>query len=140
LGTIESSPDTSRLVLIGSLEFLDDVILDLSASMGTDRYLNNLALVQNAVSWSVEDLDLLNISARGTASKVLQDFDENPELQRFWEVANYVLALVALVAVSGLSGFSRGNEQPLQLIPQDELGGVPFSSAEVDTKIKAEVE
>lgn len=137
-GTIDSSPSTSRMVIIGSLEFLDDVILELSGSMGTDRYLNNLALVQNAVAWSVEDLDLLNISSRGTAARILIDLTESE--QSFWEVANYVLALVALVVVSGISGFNHRNEQPLELIPQDELSGVPSSSAEADTKHKSEVE
>ena len=137
-GTIESSPETSRMVIIGSLEFLDDVILELSASMGTDRYLNNLKLVQNAVAWSVEDLDLLNISARGTVARILIDLTESQ--QSFWEVTNYVLALVALVVVSGVSGFNRRNELPLELIPQDELGAVPFAESEVDTEPKSEVE
>ena len=137
-GTIESSPATSRMVIIGSLEFLDDVILELSASMGTERYLNNLALVQNAVAWSVEDLDLLDISARGTAARILIDLTE--QQQSFWEVANYVLALVALVVVSGVSGFNRGNEQPLLLIPQNELGGIPFATEKVVTNTESEVE
>jgi len=106
--------------------------------MGTQRYLNNLQLVQNAVAWSVEDLDLLSISARGTAARVLIDLDESQ--QSFWEVANYVMALVALVVVSGISGYSRRNEQPLPLIPQNELGTVPLSTAEADTKTKSEVE
>jgi ABC-2 type transport system permease protein len=136
-GTIESSPETSRMVLIGSLEFVDDVILELSASMGTERYLNNLSLVQNAVAWSVEDLDLLNISARGTAARILIELTE--QQQSFWEVANYVLALVALVVVSGVSGFNRRNEEPLQLIPQDELGSVPFAASEVGRKTESEV-
>ncbi len=118
-GTIDASPATSRLVLIGSLEFVDDTILELSASMGTERYLNNLALVQNAVAWSVEDVDLLSISARGTAARLLSEkLAENPQLQSFWEVTNYVVALVALVVVGGFSGYNRRNEQPLALIPQ----------------------
>lgn len=138
-GTIESSPATSRLVLIGSLEFVDDVILELSASMGTERYLNNLSLVQNAVAWSVEDLDLLSISARGTASRILINLDEHPEVQSFWEVTNYILALVALAVVGGFSGYSRRNEQPLSLLPQCELGADMLPAAEAGTKTESEV-
>ena len=138
-GTIESSPATSRLVLIGSLEFVDDVILELSASMGTERYLNNLSLVQNAVAWSVEDLDLLSISARGTASRILINLDEHPEVQSFWEVTNYILALVALAVVGGFSGYSRRNEQPLSLLPQRELGADMLPAAEAGTKTESEV-
>lgn len=136
--TIESSPDTARLVLLGSLEFVDDTVLELSSSMGTDRYLNNLALLQNAVAWSVEDVDLLEISARGTAARLLIDMTESQ--QSFWEVTNYVLALVALVVVSGISGFNRKNEQPMELVPRDELDVVSFSSAEVLDQINSEVE
>ena len=36
--------------------------------MTPDRYLNSLQFVQNAVDWSVEDLDLLSIRARGTSA------------------------------------------------------------------------
>ncbi|MDF1512188.1 MAG: Gldg family protein [Anaerolineae bacterium] len=136
-GTIDASPSTSRMVIIGSLEFLDDVILELSASVGTDRYLNNLKLVQNAVAWSVEDLDLLNISARGTAARLLIDLTERE--QSFWEVTNYVLALVALVAVSSVSGFNNRNEHPLELIPQDASGTAPYGVRKAEDKPKSEV-
>ena len=64
--TIEASPDTARLVVIGSNDFLTDVVFQISSSLGTDRYLNSLQFIQNAVDWSVEDLDLLGIRARGT--------------------------------------------------------------------------
>jgi ABC-2 type transport system permease protein len=140
LGTIESSPETARMVIISSLEFLDDTILELSASMGSDRYLNNLALIQNAVSWSVEDLDLLEISARSTASRVLVNLEDRPQVQSFWEVTNYVLALVSLVVVSWVSGYSRENEQPLDLLPQEALGPLPYTSGDVDSKSEMEVE
>ena len=61
LGTIEVSPETSRLVVIGSSEFVDDVSLSISQSLSPDRYLFNLQLLQNAVDWAVEDEDLLGI-------------------------------------------------------------------------------
>ncbi len=59
---LESSPDTARLVVLGSGEFVDDVVLQLSSRLTQDRYLNNLQLMQNAVDWSVADLDLLEHS------------------------------------------------------------------------------
>ena len=70
-GVVESSPDTARLVVIGSGEFLTDVVFQISSSMTPNRYLNSLQLVQNAVDWSVEDLDLLAIRARGQSTRVL---------------------------------------------------------------------
>ena len=119
VGTIEASPDTSRLVVIGSVEFVDDIVLELSMSLSGDRYLNNLKLVQNAVAWTIEDLDLLSIRARGTSARVLANMAENE--QSFWEAANYIVALISLVAVAGVAGTRRRNEEPLALIPLDEL-------------------
>ena len=80
---IDTSPDTSRLVVIGSGEFLDDTILNLSASMSGDRYLNNLQLLKNAVDWCSEDLDLLGIRARGSNTHLLASLSEGQ--QSFWE-------------------------------------------------------
>jgi ABC-2 type transport system permease protein len=118
-GTIEVSPETSRLVVIGSFEFVDDIVLELSRTLGGDRYVNNLNLVQNAVAWAVEDLDLLNISARGSASRVLIELSEGE--QSFWEVGNYVVALLSLMAVAAVTSVRRRNETPIPLVPREEV-------------------
>ncbi|MGC9467983.1 MAG: Gldg family protein [Anaerolineae bacterium] len=120
VGTIEVSPDTARLVVIGSLEFVDDIVLELSQTLGGDRYLNNLKFVQNAVAWSVEDLDLLNIRSRGTSARVLIPMEENE--QSFWEILNYALALAALVVIGGASAVRRRSEAPMALLPREEVG------------------
>jgi ABC-2 type transport system permease protein len=118
-GTIEVSPETARLVVVSSFEFVDDTVLELSRTLGGDRYLNNLNLVQNAVAWAVEDLDLLNISARGSASRVLIELSEGE--QSFWEVGNYVFALLALLTVAAVTSVRRRNETPLPLVPREEV-------------------
>ena len=87
---LESSPDTARLVVLGSGEFVDDVVLQLSSRLTQDRYLNNLQLMQNAVDWSVADLDLLSIRSRGTTSHVLNPMDQSEESR--WEFFNYAIA------------------------------------------------
>ena len=120
VGTIEVSPDSTRLVVIGSLEFVDDIVLQLSNSLSGDRYLNNLQLVQNAVAWTVEDLDLLQIRSRGTAARVLIPLAENE--QSFWEVANYILALVSVIAIGIVSSVRRRNEVPMELLAPEEVG------------------
>jgi ABC-2 type transport system permease protein len=125
-GTIEVSPASTRLVILGSLEFVDDIVLELSATLGGDRYLNNLKLVQNAVAWAIEDLDLLNIRSRGTASRVLVPMAENE--QSFWEVANYVLALLSLLAIGTVTSVRRRNEEPIDLVPPEDLGYAPDRS------------
>jgi len=120
-GTIETSPDSARLVVIGSAAFLDDVVFQISASFSGDRYINSLKLVQNAVAWSTEDLDLLTIRARGTGARVLRALTE--KTQSMWEVANYVVALLALVIIGAVWNLHRQRRTPLTLLPQVEPTG-----------------
>jgi len=123
VGTIEVSPSTARMVVIGSMEFVDDVVLQLSYTLSGDRYLNNLKLVQNAVAWSVEDLDLLEIRSRGSASRVLVSMTENA--QSFWEVVNYGLALISVIAIGIVSSVRRRNEAPMELLAPEDVGYKP---------------
>jgi len=112
-GTIEASPETARLIVIGSAEFVDDIVFDISSSLSRDRYLNSLKLVQNGVAWSTEDVDLLSIRSRGTYARVLAPMTERQ--QSFWEGANYVVALLALVVIGIVWNAERRNEQPIEL-------------------------
>lgn len=114
LGTIQVSPESARLVVIGSTEFIDDTVLQISSRLSADRYLNNLQFMQNAVDWSLEDQDLLSIRSRGTYARLLDPLDKGQ--QSTWEVANYVLALVALVVIAGVWTLRRRNEQPMPLV------------------------
>jgi ABC-2 type transport system permease protein len=114
-GTIKASPDTARLIVVGSAEFVDDVVFELSSSLTADRYLNSLKFMQNAVAWCVEDLDLLDIRSRGTYARVLAPMAESD--RAFWEGANYVVALASLVAIGILWNARRRNEQPMELVP-----------------------
>jgi ABC-2 type transport system permease protein len=116
IGTIESSPDTARLVVIGSAEFLNDLVFQLSSSLTQESYLNTLQFMQNTVDWSVEDLDLLGIRSRGTSARVLKPLAEREETS--WEIANYVLALLAVIGLGILWRWRRQNEQPMALAPQ----------------------
>jgi ABC-2 type transport system permease protein len=118
-GTIEASPETARLIVIGSAEFVDDIVFEISSNLTRDRYLNSLKLVQNGVAWSTEDLDLLNIRARGTYARVLDPLTESE--QSFWEGANYVVALLALVVIGVVWNARRKNEQPIQLTMNNEF-------------------
>jgi ABC-2 type transport system permease protein len=116
IGTIENSPESARLVVIGSAEFLNDIVFQLSANLTRDRYLNSLQFMQNTVDWAVEDLDLLGIRSRGTSARVLNPVDKSQELT--WELANYGVALLAVVGLGVLWWWRRQNEQPMELLPQ----------------------
>ncbi len=114
---LESSPDTARLVVLGSSEFVDDNVLQLSSRLTQNRYLNNLQLMQNAVDWSVADLDLLSIRSRGTTSRVLKPMDQREEST--WEIVNYAIALAALLGIGALWYYRRRNEKPIELTATD---------------------
>jgi ABC-2 type transport system permease protein len=116
IGIIETSPDTARLIVVGSAEFLNDIVFELSASLTRDRYLNSLQFVQNSVDWAVEDLDLLNIRSRGTSIRVLSPLTESN--QTFWEGANYAIALLALIGIGIIWQTRKKNEEPIELLPQ----------------------
>lgn len=117
INTITDSPDSSRLVVIGSAAFVEDTVLNLAGFLNQSNVTNNLQFLQNIVDWSVEDLDLLAIRGRGTATRVLVPMTEQQQVS--WEVANYVIALVALVAVYVSWRRRTQNEKPLVLVPAE---------------------
>ncbi|OQX09105.1 MAG: hypothetical protein BWK76_22710 [Desulfobulbaceae bacterium A2] len=108
---IGRSPDSARLVVVGSGDFVNDALISMSQSLGQDRYLNNLALLQNLVDWSVEDEELLAIRSRGAHARLLLPFDRGT--QRFLEGINYGGALIALGLAVFLGGRLARRERPL---------------------------
>jgi ABC-2 type transport system permease protein len=114
LGTVEVSPESARLVVVGSSEFIDDAVLDLSRSLAPERYLNNLQFMQNAVDWSVEDEDLLTIRSGGSYARLLQPLDNAQKATWMW--ANYAVALLALAAIGIVWYLRRRGERPMALV------------------------
>jgi ABC-2 type transport system permease protein len=112
-GVIAQSPDNARLVVIGSGDFLNDTVFSISSQLAPDRYLNSLQLVQNAVDWSVEDLDLLSIRARAGTVRILDPLTQAE--QSGWEWANYGFAVVALLLIGLWWASRRRAEQPMPL-------------------------
>ncbi len=118
VGVIEESPESARLVVIGSTEFVDDIVFQISSMLSEESAYNSLKLIQNAVAWATEDLDLLNIRARDGSARILTSLTERE--QSFWEYLNYGLALAALLVIAGVSNISRRNEEPLDLLPPQQ--------------------
>ncbi len=113
---IKKSSAAARLVVVGSSEFIDDTVLQISRSTNHDRFLNNMGFVQNSVDWAVVDEDLLAIRSRGSQSRLLIPLTRQQEI--FWEWLNYAAALLALVLVSLYGGRRRRKEKPMPLDPQ----------------------
>jgi ABC-2 type transport system permease protein len=114
---LDESADSARLVVAGSADFLTDIVFQISSSLAQDRYLNSLQFLQNAVDWSVEDLDLLTIRSRGGATRVLAPLSQAS--RTFWEALNYGVALAALAAIGVFGYLRRRNERPMTLVERD---------------------
>ena len=93
-GVIERSPESARIVLFSSNDFLKDSVIGMAGVAVGSEYLNSLQLMANAVDWSLEDQGLLGIRSRGHFNRTLPAMDHSE--QSFWEYLNYGLALAAL--------------------------------------------
>ncbi len=113
VGLIENSSADARLVVIGSGEFVNDFIFELSDAVVPGGFANTLLFAQNTVDWATEETDLLTIRNRGSSVRVLQPL--SAEQQTAWEIGNYVIALLALIVIGGLWWWRRNNEQPMDL-------------------------
>ena len=94
---IEKSPESARIILFASDEFLTDQTLNISAAGGSERFLNSLQLVEDAIDWSLEDRGLLAIRSRGHFARTLPSLDRGQQM--FWEYLNYALAGAGLLLV-----------------------------------------
>ena len=91
---IERSPESARLIVIGSSSFIADQTLGMIGAADGTRYANSVQFVANLVDWAVEDQALLTIRGRGHFNRTLPPMDENE--QRVWEYANYAVAVLAV--------------------------------------------
>jgi len=111
--TIKSSPETSRLAVIGSGSFINDAILGIAQRSGGDRATSNLQLVENTLDWAVADVDLLTIRSRGTFARMLAPLE--PAERKKWEAASYGIGLLLLLLIVGVTMGGRKRMKPLNI-------------------------
>jgi ABC-2 type transport system permease protein len=109
---IAFSPPDARLVVIGSSAMADDEALQMAGSLGSNSGANNLVFLQNAVDWALADTDLLTIRGQSAAARALTVSESS---RTKWELLNYVLALVGLLAIVLVSWLRRRAVRPLAL-------------------------
>lgn len=97
-GVIEHSPESARIILFSSNDFLTDSVVHLAGSSSRGEYLNSLQLIANTVDWSLEDAGLLSIRSRGHFNRTLPPMAQGEQM--FWEYLNYALAALALGLVA----------------------------------------
>jgi ABC-2 type transport system permease protein len=95
---IERSPESSRIILFSSNDFLRDQVIQLAGSAQQTKYLNTLQLLANTVDWSLEDAGLLSIRSRGHFNRTLPPMEQSTRM--FWEYLNYGLAAFALLIIA----------------------------------------
>lgn len=95
---IERSPESARIIVFSSNEFLSDQIIQMLGSAQQTEYVNTVQMIANAVDWSLEDEGLLSIRSRGHFNRTLPPMEQ--PAQMFWEYLNYALAVLAIVLVA----------------------------------------
>ena len=95
---ITRSPESARIILFSSNDFLNDQVLRMSGSAAGSDYLNTLQLAANSVDWALEDSGLMSIRSRSHFNRTLPAMKHSAQL--FWEYMNYFCALLALGLVA----------------------------------------
>lgn len=94
---VDRSPESARLIVFASNNFLADQILQFIGSAEGVVYANTNQMMANIVDWTLEDRSLLSIRSRGHFNRTLPPLDEAQ--QRMVEAANYLLALFGVFGV-----------------------------------------
>lgn len=97
-GIINRSPESARIILISSNDFLRDEVVSIAESTGGSEYLNTLQLMANNIDWALEDAGLLSIRSRGHFNRTLPPLEQGTQV--FWEYFNYGFALLALIIIA----------------------------------------
>lgn len=96
---IDRSPESARLFVLGSNDFLEDQVLQVLGSAEGTVYGNSVQMMANVVDYALEDRSLLQIRSRGHFNRTLPPMKEGR--QAVLESANYALALGGVALVFG---------------------------------------
>ena len=104
-GRVESvitrSPESARLFVFSSNDFVSDQTLSMIGAAGGALNDNSIQLMLNIADWALEEQSLTSIRSRGNFNRVLLPLTESE--QQLFEYLNYFAALVLLVLLGWLS-------------------------------------
>lgn len=104
-GLLERSPESARIVLFSSNDFISDKVLNsLVAASGT-QYLGPLDLFRNTLDWALQDEQLLQIRSRAHFNRTLPPMERQAQL--LIEYFNYGLALLWLAVLALITWLQR---------------------------------
>ena len=98
---IDRSPESARLIVVGSADFLSDQVIRMISASSGSMYVNSFQFVANIIDVAMEDASLLSIRNRGHFNRSLPPLS-TPQ-QQLLEYGNYAVAIVLLVAVFGVN-------------------------------------
>ena len=87
---LNKSPSNSKLVVISSNEFANNLSIDFASQAINSQYTQPIEFIQNIVDWSVEDTSILSIRGKSQLAKTLYPLDENS--QKIIEYLTYSIA------------------------------------------------
>lgn len=102
---IEHSPESARIILFASNDFLSDQVMQILGSSNGSQYLGGLQLIANAVDWAVEEQGLLGIRSRGHFNRTLPPMERDEQL--YWETGNYLMAIFLLAVLAILQRYRQ---------------------------------
>jgi ABC-2 type transport system permease protein len=79
---------------------IEDDTVQINSMLNGTQYLNALQLVENTLDWSTADSTLLSLRNQGHFARTLEPLEDKQK--RNWELLNYVIALLGLLAVYGV--------------------------------------
>lgn len=103
-GVIGKSPESARIIVLGSSSFLSDGVLQRISSNNRSFYQAPITFATNVVDWSLEDRGLLDLrTRRGNFARTLDPIEQDRQVAV--EYGNYGVALLGVILIFG---FRRG--------------------------------
>ncbi len=97
-GLLQRSPESARIVLYGSNDFMSDQVLGSIVTASGTQYLGPLELFTNTLDWALQDEQLLQIRSRAHFNRTLPPMERQSQL--LLEYFNYGLALLWLLLLA----------------------------------------
>jgi ABC-2 type transport system permease protein len=96
-GALQRSPESARIVLYSSNDFMDDQILKSIVTASGTQYLGSLELFLNTLDWALQDEQLTEIRSHAHFNRTLPPMERTAQL--LLEYFNYGIALLWLILV-----------------------------------------
>ncbi len=93
-GLLRRSPESARILLYSSNDFMDDQVLNAQVMASGTQYLGPVELLLNSLDWALQDDELLKIRSRAHFNRTLPPMEQRG--QAIIEYLNYGLAVLWL--------------------------------------------